>query len=221
LAFVACEGDDPLSSSSVTSLPTSVSATAAPAPATDLGSLDPSGPPAFTIDVNNEYTAVIVTDNGDIHIKLFPAEVPNTVNNFVHLARTGFYDGVTFHRVIPGFMAQTGDPTGSGMGGPGYKFADEFHPDLRHDKAGVVSLANSGFGTKGRPFLITYTETLFLDGLNPDGSPKDCQSFQVSCHAVFGKVIEGMDVLNAISPRDPQLASKDGDVIKTIRIIES
>ena len=221
LAFVACEGDDPLSSSSVTSLPTSVSATAAPAPATDLGSLDPSGPPAFTIDVNNEYTAVIVTDNGDIHIKLFPAEVPNTVNNFVHLATTGFYDGVTFHRVIPGFMAQTGDPTGTGMGGPGYKFADEFHPDLRHDKAGVVSMANSGFGTNGSQFFITYTETIFLDGLNPDGSLKDCQSFQVSCHAVFGKVIEGMDILNAISPRDPQLASTDGDIIKTIRIIES
>ena len=225
LAFVACESDDPLSSSSVTSLPTAVSATAAPAPSTAPGTVistpAPSGPPAFTIDVNKEYTAVIVTDKGDIHIKLFPAEVPNTVNNFVHLARTGFYDGVTFHRVIPGFMAQTGDPTGSGMGGPGYKFADEFHPDLRHDKAGVVSMANSGFGTNGSQFFITYTETLFLDGLNPDGSPKDCQSFQVSCHAVFGKVIEGMDVLNAISPRDPQLASKDGDVIKTIRIIES
>jgi hypothetical protein len=173
LAFVACEGDDPLSSSSVTSLPTSVSATAAPAPATDLGSLDPSGPPAFTIDVNNEYTAVIVTDNGDIHIKLFPAEVPNTVNNFVHLATTGFYDGVTFHRVIPGFMAQTGDPTGTGMGGPGYKFADEFHPDLRHDKAGVVSMANTGVGTHGSPFLLTYTENLFLYVLKPDGSQNE------------------------------------------------
>lgn len=82
-------------------------------------------------------------------------------------------------------------------------------------------MANSGFGTNGSQFFITYTETLFLDGLNPDGSLKDCQSFQVSCHAVFGKVIEGMDILNAISPRDPQLASTDGDIIKTIRIIES
>ena len=229
IAFAACGSDDPLSSSSVTTTATTTTTTTAtaatPAPTTAPGSVistpRPSGAPAFTIDVNKEYTAVIVTDNGEIRIKLFPAEVPNTVNNFVYLARSGFYDGVTFHRVIPGFMAQGGDPTGTGTGGPGYQFADEFHPDLRHDGPGVLSMANSGSDTNGSQFFITYTETLFLDGLNPDGSPKDCRNSQVSCHAVFGKVIEGMDVLNAITPRDPQLASTDGDVIKTIRIIES
>lgn len=208
LAFVACEGDDPLSSSSVTSLPTSVSATAAPAPATDLGSLDPSGPPAFTIDVNNEYTAVIVTDNGDIHIKLFPAEVPNTVNNFVHLATTGFYDGVTFHRVIPGFMAQTGDPTGTGMGGPGYTFENEFDPEYKHDSAGILSMANAGTrngqATNGSQFFITHGPTPHLDGM----------------HTVFGKVTQGLEIVVNLRERDPQSATANGVKIITIEIIE-
>jgi cyclophilin family peptidyl-prolyl cis-trans isomerase len=174
----------------------------------------------MSIDVTKSYTAAIVTENGEILIKLFAAEVPNTVNNFVHLSRTGFYDGVTFHRVISGFMAQSGDPTGTGSGGPGYRFDDEFHPDLRHDSAGTLSMANSGQHTNGSQFFITFGPTLFLDGLNSDGSPKDCASFQVSCHAVFGKVIEGMDVLGAIHVRDPASATTDGDVIQTIRITE-
>ena len=218
LAFAACGSDDPLSSSSVTdSSTTGAPPTAVPQP-TASSSTSSSGAPAMSIDTRKQYTAVIVTDNGEIKIKLFAAEVPNTVNNFVHLSRTGFYDGVTFHRVIPDFMAQSGDPTGTGSGGPGYRFDDEFHPDLRHDGPGVLSMANSGQNTNGSQFFITYRATLNLDGLNPDGSPKDCR-FQ-SCHSGFGKVIEGMDVLNAISPRDPALASRDGDVIQTIRIIE-
>ena len=222
LAFAACGSDDPLSSSSVTnSSTTGAPPTAIPQQtASSSSTTSSSGAPAMSIDTSKQYTAVIVTDNGEITIKLFAAEVPNTVNNFVHLSRTGFYDGLTFHRVIAGFMAQSGDPTGTGSGGPGYRFDDEFHPDLRHDGPGVLSMANSGQNTNGSQFFITYTATLNLDGLNPDGSPKDCASRQVSCHAVFGKVIEGMDVLNAISPRDPALASRDGDVIQTIRIIE-
>lgn len=220
LAFAACGSDDPLSSSSVTnSSTTGAPPTAIPQQtASSSSTTSSSGAPAMSIDTSKQYTAVIVTDNGEITIKLFAAEVPNTVNNFVHLSRTGFYDGLTFHRVIAGFMAQSGDPTGTGSGGPGYRFDDEFHPDLRHDGPGVLSMANSGQNTNGSQFFITYTATLNLDGLNPDGSPKDCR-FQ-SCHSVFGKVIEGMDVLNAISPRDPALASRDGDVIQTIRIIE-
>ena len=220
LAFAACGSDDPLSSSSVTnSSTTGAPPTAVPQQtASSSSTTSSSGAPAMSIDTSKQYTAVIVTDNGEITIKLFAAEVPNTVNNFVHLSRTGFYDGLTFHRVIAGFMAQSGDPTGTGSGGPGYRFDDEFHPDLRHDGPGVLSMANSGQNTNGSQFFITYTATLNLDGLNPDGSPKDCR-FQ-SCHSVFGKVIEGMDVLNAISPRDPALASRDGDVIQTIRIIE-
>lgn len=220
LAFAACGSDDPLSSSSVTnSSTTGAPPTAVPQQtASSSSTTSSSGAPAMSIDTSKQYTAVIVMDNGEIKIKLFAAEVPNTVNNFVHLSRTGFYDGLTFHRVIAGFMAQSGDPTGTGSGGPGYRFDDEFHPDLRHDGPGVLSMANSGQNTNGSQFFITYTATLNLDGLNPDGSPKDCR-FQ-SCHSVFGKVIEGMDVLNAISPRDPALASRDGDVIQTIRIIE-
>jgi len=223
LAFAACGSDDPLSSSSVTdSSTTSTPPTVVPQPTAASASSTTSsgGAPAMSIDISKQYTAVFVMDFGEIKIQLFAAEVPNTVNNFVHLSRTGFYDGLTFHRVIAGFMAQSGDPTGTGSGGPGYRFDDEFHPDLRHDGPGVLSMANSGQNTNGSQFFITFGPTLSLDGLNPDGSAKDCASRQVSCHAVFGKVIEGMDVLGNIRVRDPGLASTDGDVIQTIRIIE-
>ena len=183
-------------------------------------------PPALTIDPSKSYTATFVLEKGsEFTIQLFAAEVPNTVNNFVFLARDGFYDGVTFHRVIPGFMAQAGDPTGSGSGGPGYRFENEFHPDLRHTDPGILSMVNAGTqggkGTNGSQFFITYRDTLFLDGLNPDGSPKNCSAQGQSCHSVFGKVIEGMDVVSAITERDPGTASFTGDVITTIKIDES
>ena len=185
-----------------------------------------SSAPAMVIDTSKKYMATIELEKGgNIVIELFAKEVPNTVNNFVFLAREGYYDGITFHRVIPGFMAQTGDPTGTGSGGPGYQFDNEFHTDARHDSPGTVSMANAGMrggrGTNGSQFFITYVDTSFLDGLNPDGSPKSCGTPGVSCHAVFGKVIEGMEVVQGISERDPQAASVLGDVMKTISIEEN
>ncbi len=182
--------------------------------------------PPLTIDTTKSYTATFELEKGtQFTVQLFAAEVPNTVNSFVFLAREGFYDGVTFHRVIPGFMAQGGDPTGTGTGSPGYRFDNEFHPDLRHDGPGVLSMANSGVrggrGTNGSQFFITFGPTPALDGLNPDGSPKNCGAPRTSCHSVFGRVIDGMDVVNAIRVRDPDSATFEGDAIKTIAIDES
>ncbi len=145
-------------------------------------------PPPMTIDPQKQYYATIRTEKGDIRIRLFADKAPKTVNNFVFLARQHFYDGTTFHRVIPGFMAQGGDPTGTGAGGPGYTFADEFHPDLRHDSAGILSMANAGPDTNGSQFFITFAPLPYLDGH----------------HAVFGKVVSGMEVLNSLTPRDPE-----------------
>ncbi|MYC06117.1 MAG: peptidylprolyl isomerase [Chloroflexi bacterium] len=181
-------------------------------------------PPAMTIDTSKDYRAVIELEKGDeIVIDLFEDGAPTTVNNFVFLAREGFYDGVTFHRVLEGFMAQTGDPTGTGGGGPGYRFDNEVSPDLRHEGPGILSMANAGMrngqGTNGSQFFITFRETHFLDGYNLDGTEKDCAA--ESCHSVFGKVVEGMDVVNNISLRDPGSATTPGDAIKTIRIEEN
>ena len=183
-------------------------------------------PPAMVIDPGKSYRATIELEKGETFvIELSARDAPKTVNNFVFLARDGYYDGVTFHRVIPGFMAQTGDPTGTGSGGPGYRFDNEVHPGLRHDGPGTVSMANAGMrdgrGTNGSQFFITFVATLNLDGLNPDGSAKDCSAPRVSCHAVFGKVIEGMDTVRGITPRDPGSATSPGDVISTITIEES
>ena len=187
--------------------------------ATDLGAADPkdtkgnalttkqyNAPPEMTIDPSKSYTATFKMENGsEFAVQLFAAEAPRTVNNFVFLARDGFYDGVTFHRVIPGFMAQGGDPTGTGRGGPGYQFADEFHPSLRHDKPGILSMANAGPNTNGSQFFITFVPTPHLD----------------NAHAVFGAVTSGMDVVNAISVRDPMRARTPGDAVTTIRIDEA
>ncbi len=160
-------------------------------------------PPPMEIDPTKTYTATIETEKGDIVIQLFADKVPNTVNNFVFLAQQGFYDNTTFHRVLADFMAQAGDPTGTGSGGPGYKFSDEFHPTLKHSGPGMLSMANSGSNTNGSQFFITYKSTSWLDGR----------------HAVFGKVTEGIDVLNALTLRDPDQRPKSpGDTIKTIRI---
>jgi cyclophilin family peptidyl-prolyl cis-trans isomerase/Flp pilus assembly protein TadD len=164
-----------------------------------------SAPPPLVIDPAKSYQATIVTDRGDIVIELYADKVPNTVNNFVFLAQEGFYDNTTFHRVIPGFMAQAGDPLGTGTGGPGYMFDDEFDPTLRHDGPGVLSMANRGTNTNGSQFFITYEATPWLDGR----------------HAVFGRVIQGMDVLQALTPRDPSTnPGFAGDTIRTIRIQE-
>jgi cyclophilin family peptidyl-prolyl cis-trans isomerase len=162
-------------------------------------------PPTGALDTSKTYTARFKTERGDIVVELYADRAPLTVENFVNLARAGFYDGTTFHRVIGGFMAQGGDPTGTGTGGPGYQFGDEFHPSLRHDGAGVLSMANAGPGTNGSQFFLTYGPTPHLDNK----------------HSVFGKVTEGMDVLNSIRERDPQRDRQPGDRIDTIEISES
>lgn len=138
-------------------------------------------------------TAEFVTSKGTILIKLHGDKVPKTVANFVKLSRDGFYDGLTFHRVVPNFMIQGGCPDGNGKGGPGYKFADEFHPALRHDGPGVLSMANSGPNTNGSQFFITHNATSHLDDI----------------HSVFGHVLAGQDVVDAI---------RKGDVIVKIVI---
>jgi cyclophilin family peptidyl-prolyl cis-trans isomerase len=162
-------------------------------------------PPEMKIDPKKKYTATLKTDKGDIVLELFADKTPVTVNNFVFLAREGFYDGVIFHRVIADFMAQGGDPTGRGTGGPGYRFQDEFHPSLKHDKPGVLSMANAGPGTNGSQFFITHVPTPHLDNR----------------HSVFGQVIGGMDVLMSIPPRDPQRPEYPGVKITAVEIAEN
>jgi cyclophilin family peptidyl-prolyl cis-trans isomerase len=180
-----------------------------------------SAPPEMQIDPEQMYYATISTAKGDIVLELFADKAPVTVNNFVFLAREGYYDNTTFHRVLVGFMAQGGDPTGTGRGGPGYTFADEFHPELKHDRPGILSMANSGPDTNGSQFFITYEPTPWLDGYDEAGTLKDCADPQVSCHAVFGQVIEGMDVLESLTPRDPnQSPGFYGDIIESISITE-
>jgi cyclophilin family peptidyl-prolyl cis-trans isomerase len=180
-----------------------------------------SEPPAMQIDPSKTYVATIETEKGNIVAELYADKAPMTVNNFVFLARQGFYDDTTFHRVLADFMAQAGDPTGTGAGGPGYQFADEFSPDLKHDGPGVLSMANSGPNTNESQFFITYQATPWLDAYDAAGNLKDCQQPDVSCHAVFGRVTEGMDVLESLTLRDPsQNPTFPGDRIITIRIEE-
>jgi cyclophilin family peptidyl-prolyl cis-trans isomerase len=155
-----------------------------------------SKPFEMQIDPSKKYTATIETNRGTIVADLFAAQTPRTVNNFVSLARDGYYDGVTFHRVINDFMIQGGDPTGTGRGGPGYTFKDEFDPKLKHDKPGILSMANAGPGTNGSQFFITHVPTPWLDGK----------------HSVFGQVTTGMDVVNKI---------EQGDVMLSVTITEA
>jgi cyclophilin family peptidyl-prolyl cis-trans isomerase len=154
--------------------------------------------PSMTIDPKKTYTAHVTTNKGEFDLQLFADKAPTTVNNFVFLARDGFYDGVKFHRVINDFMIQGGDPTGTGMGGPGYKWADEPGAlKLRHEGPGTLSMANAGANTNGSQFFITHVATPWLDGK----------------HAVFGRVMgDGQKVINAI---------KQGDVIQSITINET
>ena len=163
-----------------------------------------SKPPEMKIDPSKKYTAVFKTDKGDITCSLYANKVPRTVNNFVFLAREGFYDNTIFHRVIADFMVQGGDPTGTGMGGPGYKFNDEFDISLRHRGAGVLSMANAGQNTNGSQFFITHVATPWLDNK----------------HSIFGQVVKGLDVLMSIPERDPGQRNSPAVGLKTVEIIE-
>lgn len=155
-----------------------------------------SSTPAMQIDIMKTYDATIETNRGAIKIELYPKHAPKTINNFVFLARAGFYDGVSFHRVIDDFMIQGGDPTGSGRGGPGYRFEDEIKGNpLTHD-TGVISMANAGPNTNGSQFFITHSPQPHLNGK----------------HTVFGKVTSGQDVVNAI---------RQGDIMTKVTISES
>lgn len=143
-------------------------------------------PPAIQIDPENEYVAVIETNKGTIRAKLFAKDAPKTVNNFVFLAREGFYDGVTFHRVIPNFMIQGGDPTGTGRGGPGYRFEDETQGNPHKHERGVLSMANAGPNTNGSQFFITHSPQGHLNGK----------------HTVYGQVTDGLDIVDEIRAND-------------------
>lgn len=153
---------------------------------------DKEGKEAKLGDIN----AVIQTNKGNIHVRLYAAKTPLTVANFLNLSRKGYYNGLTFHRVIKGFVIQGGDPTGTGAGGPGYKFRDEIRSDLKHDSEGILSMANSGPNTNGSQFFITHAATPHLDGK----------------HTVFGVVTSGMSVVNQI---------EQGDIIRNIMILGS
>ncbi|RMG93284.1 MAG: peptidylprolyl isomerase [Chloroflexi bacterium] len=157
------------------------------------------------IDTNKEYEAIIRTEKGDMRFRLFDDDAPLTVNNFVFLATQGFYDNTTFHRVLANFMAQGGDPTGLGNGGPGYQFEDETDNGLVFDRRGLLAMANAGPNTNGSQFFITFAPTPWLDGN----------------HTIFGELIEGDEVLSSITLRDPQLfPATPGDTIVRIDIIE-
>jgi cyclophilin family peptidyl-prolyl cis-trans isomerase len=162
--------------------------------------------PPLTIDTSKTYIATLHTDKGDIVIELFADKAPMTVNSFVFLAQQGWYNGVTFHRVVENFVAQTGDPSGTGYGGPGYAYSNEIS-DLKFDKAGVVGMANAGEDSNGSQFFITFGPTTNLDG----------------GYTVFGQVIEGMDVVKKLTPRDPESSNTNqapGDAILSVDIKE-
>ena len=152
--------------------------------------------PKMTIDTNRKYTATFETSRGKIVCELFAKDAPVTVNNFVFLAREGFYDGTKFHRVIEDFMIQGGDPTGTGRGGPGYKFADELKDNPRKHQRGMLSMANAGPNTNGSQFFITHVATDWLDGK----------------HTVFGQVRSGLEVVDG---------TKQGDEVKRVAIEET
>lgn len=163
-------------------------------------------PPPQTIDTEKDYEAIIrLAKGGEIRLRLFDDEAPVTVNNFVFLANQGFYDGTTFHRVLEDFMAQGGDPSGTGSGGPGYTFADETDNGLTFDRAGLLAMANAGPNTNGSQFFITFEPTPHLNG----------------AHTIFGEVIAGSEVLDTITRRDPsQGPDTPGDEIAEIVIVE-
>ena len=151
--------------------------------------------PAQSEESMKDIRIIVKTDKGDIEGVLYPSKAPVTVANFLNLAKRGYYDGLKFHRVIPDFMIQGGDPTGTGSGGPGYRFEDECTPELKHDKPGIFSMANAGPGTNGSQFFITHVPTPHLDGK----------------HTVYGSVTKGQDIVDAIA---------QGDKIKSIEILD-
>ena len=200
----------PTQAATATIAPSDASATSTPQPPAASSRGRPrqyEAPPAMTIDADASYTATIRTNLGNIEVKLFAAETPITVNNFVFLANQGFYDGVLFHRVIPGFMIQGGDPTGTGAGGPGYRFKDEFVSSLVFDRQGLLAMANAGPGTNGSQFFITVAPTPNLTGK----------------HTIFGEVIAGQEVAVAAST----VATGQGDrpvesvIIETVKITQA
>ncbi|HSQ27286.1 MAG TPA: peptidylprolyl isomerase [Anaerolineales bacterium] len=162
--------------------------------------------PPMTLDSSKQYFATIKTENGDIRLELFADIAPLAVNSFIFLARQGWYENVTFHRVIPGFMAQGGDPTGTGFGGPGYAFDNEISPELKFDQAGLLSMANAGPGSNGSQFFITLGAAPHLDG----------------GYTIFGRVLSGMEVVESLAPRDPSqgLGLPPGTLILDVLIEE-
>lgn len=161
--------------------------------------------PPMQIDTNKQYAATLKTEKGDVVIELFPDKAPMAVNSFIFLAQQGWFNNVTFHRVLPGFVAQSGDPSGTGFSGPGYYFEDEIS-DLKFDKPGVLGMANAGAGTNGSQFFITYAPATNLDGK----------------YTIFGHVIEGMENVEELTPRDPNQAFNlpPGDKILSVEIEE-
>lgn len=177
-------------------------------PLADLAPVDRNAyygtPPETIIDTDNCYEAVIATAKGDMRLRLFEQVAPQTVNNFVFLATQGFYDGLSFHRVMEDFMAQGGDPTGTGSGGPGYQFEDETDPAYVFDRPGLLAMANSGPATNGSQFFITFVPTDWLNGL----------------HTIFGEIIEGDAVLDEITRVTPDAPTAPPDVMDRIDIYE-
>ncbi len=176
--------------------------------------------PVGALDTSLSYTAIIATESGDIEVELFDDLAPMTVENFVNLSRIGFYDGLQFHRVVPSFVSQAGDPLGDGTGGPGYTFNDEFVRGLSHDSAGVLSMANIGANTNGSQFFITHEAATWLDPYE-DGVAKNCADDAVACHTIFGRVISGLEIVTGMAERDPETATTPGVKILGITIIES
>ena len=162
--------------------------------------------PELSIDMDKEYLATVKTDKGEFVIRLYADKAPTTVNSFIFLARNGWFDNIIFHRVLPGFVAQSGDPSGTGYAGPGYFFGDEINADLRFDRKGLVAMANAGSNTNGSQFFITYDAIPDLDGK----------------YTIFGEVISGMDVVEALTPRDPASGGvlPAGDTILSVTVEE-
>lgn len=162
--------------------------------------------PPMTVDSNKQYIAMLETEKGQVVLQLYPEKAPLAVNSFVFLARAGWYDGISFHRVLPGYIAQSGDPSGTGQGNPGYVFNNEIDPALRFDQPGMVGMANSGPDTNGSQFFITYAPAPDLNG----------------SYTIFGRVLSGMEVLEGLTPRNPQpgLSLPPGDTLISVTIEE-